>query len=181
MKKGVSIIELVVSMAIFMVVASLAIGAFITVTRMRGMTKAMKDSQQKMRIVMEMMTRLSRQADKVLAYPESSGSNLDLYFNHDGVAGYESAIRYRVTSTSQLHEYHCSPGGATTCSTWTDEGDLMSGKITFNNATSGFSKTGTIPPRVNFILDGQVVGVPTNSFYYDSLKIDTSVILENLK
>lgn len=176
MKRGITIIELVVSMAIFMVVASLAIGAFITVTRMRGMTKAMKDSQQKTRIAMEMIIRLSRQADKVLA----TGSNLDLYFNHDGVGGYESGIRFSITS-NQLHQYHCNPGGGLSCGTWVDEGDLMSGRVTFNSATSRFTKTGTIPPRVNIVLDGQIQGVPANSFYYDSLKIDTSVILENLK
>ncbi|MDD3481152.1 MAG: prepilin-type N-terminal cleavage/methylation domain-containing protein, partial [Patescibacteria group bacterium] len=79
MKKGFSLVEIVVAMGIFIVVMTLAVGAFVTVSRMKGLTSTMKESQQKVRIAMEMMTRLARQAEKVSV--SLDGNTLDLYFD----------------------------------------------------------------------------------------------------
>lgn len=64
-KRGFTLIELVVAMGIFAVLAVLLTGAYVTVMRMKDFTKTERDTQQKLRVAEEIITRLARQADRV--------------------------------------------------------------------------------------------------------------------
>ena len=81
MKKGFSLLEVVVAMGIFTIIATLVVGAFVMISQMRVLVSITRENQQKTRVAMEMITRLSRQADKVFIQDE--GKTLILRFNTD--------------------------------------------------------------------------------------------------
>lgn len=64
-QKGMTIIELIVAMTIFVIVITLAVGGFISLIRLQSQTETMTDVQQNGRIAIEQITRLARQADEV--------------------------------------------------------------------------------------------------------------------
>src|SRR3989304_2648377 len=63
--KGITLIELMVAMTIFLIVITLAVGGFISLIRLQSQTQTMTDVQQNGRIAIEQMTRLARQAESV--------------------------------------------------------------------------------------------------------------------
>jgi prepilin-type N-terminal cleavage/methylation domain-containing protein len=174
-KKGVTLLELVVSMAIFLVVMTIAVGAFVAVSRMKGLTSTMKESQQKTRIVMEMVTRLARQADKVIV--SSDGKDMQLYFGTKNPAT-ANGVRLFITSSGVLNYYEC-PIHSVNCINWGTADELYKG-ITLQN-TSRFTKNGTIPPTLNVELYGKIGGVGTSPYYSDEINLNTTIILESIK
>lgn len=179
-RKGLTIIELVVSMAIFMVIATIAIGAFISVVRLKALTSVMKESQQKVRLATEMITRMSRQAEKVVV---TNGDTLELYFNiSDGIPANDSAVRFNMYASGNLFITDCLAISNKSCTNWSlAPSNLMSGVVTLDYANSGFTKSGTIPASLSVVLTGKIQGTVMNEYSNDSFKMETAVILENLQ
>lgn len=173
MKKGYTIIELIVSMAIFMVAVSLVVGAFATVVRLKTLSSNMKESQQKIRIALEMVTRLSRQAEVVKV--SDDGKIVDLYFDASSAAKTRFQIEPAngsIPPTLTIND--CTTAG---CAGATN---LFGGAANLYYSTSSFSKVGTLPALLNINLSGRT-GTGGVVFDDDSFDIRTSVILENLR
>lgn len=64
-KKGMTIVELMVAMTIFVIVITLAVGGFVAISRLSSQAYTMTNVQQNGRILIEQLTRLSRSADEV--------------------------------------------------------------------------------------------------------------------
>jgi prepilin-type N-terminal cleavage/methylation domain-containing protein len=182
MKKGFTLIELVVAMAIFAIITTLAIGAFVSISKMKSLTSTMKETQQKTRIALEMMSRLAKQAEIVEV--SSSGYSMDLYYNVKDLAKTTGA-KFEIAGT-KLNYYTCS--GSLSCSSegrWSTGTELYRGIVIeqdiLNNRNSQFIKKGTVPPQLQILLYGRIGGVTESSFYSDKIDLNTTVILENIK
>lgn len=185
-KKGMTIVEIIVSMAIFMVVVTLVVGAFVTVVRMKALTSNMKESQQKARIAMELVTRLARQAEKV----QITGTDtLDLYFNIDAsnpqATRFEIAPRAAGTTDYTLDMYDCTNFSAAQCTKWGAATDLLGGVYNLDPTKSYFQRTlggsiNVIPPLLAVVFDGKITGLNGSGYYSDSFKINTEVMLEGI-
>lgn len=172
MKKGFSLIEVVVAMGIFAIVATLVVGAFVTVTRMKALTSAVKENQQKTRIAMEMITRLSRQAERVVV--SDGGKTIDLYFNTEAPEEDDMRARFRIGEQGQLFYSEC--GGNPGC-TLEREDNIYSG-VTLKEG-SLFTKIGTIPPKLEVNLHGKIDH--PSPYYSDEINLETLVILERIR
>jgi prepilin-type N-terminal cleavage/methylation domain-containing protein len=177
-KNGFTLVELIVAMGIFLVVITLAVGAFVAVSRLKALTSTMKEVQQKTRIAIEMISRLSRQANKVIvSYDKIDDKKiLELYFNLNN-ENPDYGNRF-VIQDEELLMYECATVG-TTCSDWGTGNSILGESVALNASDSSFEKTGTIPPilkiRINGVIDF------SSPYYSDEMVIDTDVILENIK
>lgn len=184
-KKGMTLIELMVAMTIFITVMTLAIGGFIAISRSRILIGNMKDSQQKIRIANEMIVRYAKQAEYI-AIPSSN--ELQLYFDID-TGKVHSAKKFAVTGTApgpyDLQYFECqdTPVGPSSCTSWGTSGTSLLG-----GATSGitlanpsvFSLNGVLPSvlEVNLVIQNAVPGYAALS---DTMTIKNAIILESLK
>lgn len=180
MKRGVTLIELMVSMAIFTIVIMVASGAFMMVSRSRGLTQKMRESQQKIRLSGEIISRLSRQASQSLVTDE--GKTLTLFFNSTPVSGTRFQIKPSVSDKEELYLSRCS-GACDSDLDWTYPQNLLSGEVYLkSNQGSGFSKsTQGIFSKLDVLLVGSVGELGTNLYFTDDFRYETSVLLENLK
>ncbi len=183
MKKGITLIELVVSMGIFVIVITIAVGAFVTVSRMRYLTSIMRENQQKTRIAIEMIARLSRQAEK--AVTTLDGKELELYFDLD--SDLASAVKFEILDGKLLYS-HCLGGvSERICveDNWEDGQNIYGGIVLLEDQESGkdsrFLKKGTSPPTMTIDLFGRVGELDSNPYYSDEINLNTTVILEGLK
>ena len=199
-KRGVTLIELVVATAIFAVVTTMAVGAFVTVSRMQTLTNNMKNTQQKLRVAIEMVSRLARQAQVVLVVNNNdviSGdtitSTVDMYFGLDeNTKVPQSASRFEIKdydgSGLSLYYSECRIIKADTkkCSNVTGEGwqtpnDLLSGPLRLDG-TSRFIKIGAIPPTLTVTLhDVPAVGASNDPYYTDNMNIVNEIVLEQIR
>lgn len=179
---GFTLIELVVAMGIFLIIVTLAIGAFVSVSRMKAMTSTMREVQQKTRISLEMITRLSRQADKVITTANQSKS-LELYFNlYNDNPNYGNRFLIRDTANGgELVMYECETL-TTSCSAdqWTNEEVLLGNTVKLKYNESYFRKSGTVPSRLEVRING-LINVNDNAYYSNEIILDTDVILEGIK
>lgn len=183
MKRGVTLIELVVAMSLFAVISTLAIGAYVTVTNMKALTASMRESQQKMRIATETITRLAKQADIVII--GAGGSELDLYFNTKGTP---SATRFIIGTNAngnkrleQSTECLSPLTTSLNCTQWSQPVSMLSENLELTTG-SAFSKIADGPtPELKIILNGKYGDAATSSYYKDDFNIETAVILENVK
>lgn len=192
-KKGITLVELVVAMGIFMVVSTIAVGTFVTAVRMKALTSTMKESQQKIRIATEMITRLSRQANRITLDTQGPDKNLDLYFT--GISTAATRFQFKADSRNldgtdtpiyKLFMYDCVTfnGNFCTATGWGNGVDLLGGTI-YLEQTSSFTKrlwSGASTLEIN--LNGKISDMPsnpTNPIYNDSISITTSVPLEGLR
>ncbi|MDD3481199.1 MAG: hypothetical protein PHW75_03190, partial [Patescibacteria group bacterium] len=152
----------------------------------------MKESQQKVRIAMEMMTRLARQAEKVSV--SLDGNTLDLYFDIEEDS--RSGVRFEIDDSNTgdtiedntLTYSECSSNNMSDtgviCNLWSDPIDLLGDSIYIKNvadADSNFTKVGSIPPSLEFNLYTKIGTETTSSYYSDEMTLETEIILENLK
>lgn len=184
MKKGMTLIELIVSMAIFLTISTLIVGAFVTATRMRTLTGDMRESQQKARVAYETITRLSRQANKVVVSGDSH--ELELYFNtQNGITAAKFAFQKRIDGTGTVLYYDgCAvpvDPSAISCSNWTGSPtDMLGGSFYLTNLT--FTKTaGPLYPTLRVFLDGVLPKLGGFANISDNLVIDTTVLLEGIR
>lgn len=177
-KRGYSLVELVVAMAILIIVITLAVGAFITVSRMKALTSTMKESQQKTRIAMEMITRLARQAEKVVV--SADGKTLDLYFNLKK-APYGTRFAIKDTDANgKLELIYAECSGSLTCLDTTTGGTNLYSKIDVQT-DSKFIKNGSIPPTLDIRIYGNIGDLSTNKYYSDKINLNTTIVLEGIK
>jgi type II secretory pathway pseudopilin PulG len=189
-KKGISLIELVVAMGIFMIIATIAVGSFVTAVRMKSLTSTMKESQQKIRIAIEMISRLSRQANKVTIV---NGVDKDLILHY--TTGTPSSTRFKLKSASrdlagvitpvyELYISDCTALSGTTCTTWGNDVNLLGGTI-YLDPSSGFTKIlRNSTPTLEINLYGKITDMPSNPgnpYYNNEISITTSVLLEGIK
>jgi prepilin-type N-terminal cleavage/methylation domain-containing protein len=187
MKRGVTLIELVVSMAIFLVVSTLAIGAFVTATRMRSMTGNMRESQQKMRVSYETITRLARQANKVVV--SSNKKTLELYFNTK--TGPITAARFSFepgTDGNITIKYYDGCGSLNaalvSCSSWNTPIDMLGGSVYLDPASGATSFTkvaGSLYPTLKLHLEGRIGKLNGSVYFSDKITVDTTVLLEGIR
>jgi prepilin-type N-terminal cleavage/methylation domain-containing protein len=168
MKRGVTLIELVVSMAIFTVIATVAVGAFVTVTKTKSLTNNMRESQQKSRIAIETISRLSRQATTVTIPNQKT---LDLTFTNN------NPVRFEITEGGlKYYKNYVNSGSAYE--------DLFAGTVRINtdSANSGFKKNTTNgTPELDIEIKGVITNIGNNPYYSDDFQLSTSVPLEQIK
>ncbi len=76
-KRGMTLIELIVAITLFIVVVTLAIGGFVSVSRMKTLMLDMKNSQQKARLIYETIYRFAKEADVVAVNGDGSIATFD--------------------------------------------------------------------------------------------------------
>ena len=203
-KKAMTLIELMVSMAIFSAVLLVAVGAFISINNLRAVALSARESQQKLRMAIEMISRYSRQADKVITGGSCDAnkncSEAMMFFNlADATSRY--GVKFSISPTGypdQLHYYECIPSSPTDeCSSSWGTGKNLLGNDVVLVTGSGFQKNADVvlretasplttsqknianPPTLSIKLNGSMPN--GNSFYQNDFDIDTRVIMESIK
>lgn len=185
MKKGLTIIELVVAMGIFSIVALIAVGAFITVARTRALTGNIRESQQKIRVAEETITRLARQAYFVRTDPSASPSQwVELYFINPARTSLTST-KFTITGPGGLQSERCASLPITltnpVCATYDPPQQMLNGSVSLFTG-SGFTKhSAGITPKMDLILNGRINGLVGGPYYSDEFNLVTSVLLEGIK
>jgi len=178
-KRGLTLIELMVAMTIFVTVMTLSVGGFVAISKSRATIGTMKETQQKVRIANEMIVRYAKQADYVKI--STAGDTLDLYFDFSSDV-LRSAKRFELSRTDQdLVYYECKPLSfdpiSKLCTDWSgSRSSLLGGNtkgVYLNVPASGekvFSLSGVVPSVLSVILDAS-----------DNLRIENAIILGGLK
>jgi prepilin-type N-terminal cleavage/methylation domain-containing protein len=196
-RKGMTLVELMVSMSVFSVVLLVAVGAFINMNNMRALALSARESQQKLRMGMELISRYSRQAEEVVVRGSCDASSkcteVEMYFNLQTATPY--GVKFAIdTANRELDYYECVPGPPNTDCTASDWGpakNLLGGEMRVNTS-SGFTKNAdvalntptatksvTYPPSLSIKLEGNITS--GSRFYQRDFNIDTRVILENIR
>lgn len=209
-KKGMTLIELMVAMAIFSIVLVIAVGAFIQMNNLRALAMNARESQQKLRMAIEVMSRYSRQADRVIIADKQGDQykEMRLFFNiKDPDSANWYAVKFKFEgSPITLNEYQCKPVTSTaedcTVAGWGNPQDLLGGELELlseaDGGVNGFRKNEPVSfrdPTTMEITDEDIV-IPTsmylrmsgvigqnsaNLFYKNDFDIQTRIILENVK
>ncbi|MEI7690660.1 MAG: type II secretion system protein [bacterium] len=138
-KRGMTLIELMVAMGIFTVITTLAVGSFVAVSRMRMYALNLKESQQKVRIITEMISRYARQADTVIVEDDSTivppedgkGKIVKMYFKTDTIdtaLNKSYASRFDIKSEGGVYKmkyYECKPTPTTPATRLCLDGSLV--------------------------------------------------------
>ena len=188
-KRGFTLIELVVSMTIFIIVITLAVGGFIAINKSRITLGGQKDTQQKLRIADETITRYAKEAE-IVRLPDTPAvpdqhkqKQIELYFDMMLTPG-KSAKKFEMTSAGILGLSDCpsdqiqSTGkcGADDIS-WNTASNLLGGvgssAVSLDYNTSYFLVNQSIPPYLTLKLV-----LPGSS---GDITLDDAIILENIK
>ncbi len=124
-KKGFTLVEIMVASILFVIVISMAIGGFIAMNRARILVGTMKETQQKLRVSMEMISRLAKEADSVSVYNSlgsqvpsgGKGNSLELFYNIDSTVnkfGRKFTFDTSVANKGRLQYYTCSNANVNT-------------------------------------------------------------------
>lgn len=189
-KKGFTLIEMVVAMGIFALLSTIIIGAYVVVLNMKALTSTMKENQQKMRTTIELISRLSRQADRVEVRDAtgivSSSNTVVLYF-YSGTPNL-SATRFVIgpiggsSNPTTLYTQNCTSMSDQSCTSWESPDDLLGGTVDLET-TSYFSISAAQVaniPTLSFKLNGKIKSMTDNPYYSNTFNIENSVILESL-
>lgn len=200
-KKGITLIEVMVSMGLFAVLATIIIGAFVMILNMKTLVNNMKESQQKTRMALEIISRLARQTNR----PEISdttgmgdptngiGNVVIFYFPQQPPAvppdpPEPPATKFTIGTIVPgakvtLYSQECIAWTSGTCNPtgWTSPNELLGGLISLEQTYFVLSGTPPAnPPTLSIILNGSINGINTNPYYSNDFKIDNKVIMENL-
>jgi prepilin-type N-terminal cleavage/methylation domain-containing protein len=189
-KKGITLVEVMVSMGLFAVLASIIVGAFILILNMKTLVSGMKESQQKTRMALELVSRLARQANRVVVsnYSNTSlaqGNIVDFYFP-SATPATPPSTRFTIGSMVSggkitLYSKDCIGWGSGTCNVWTAPNDLLGGLVSLEQTNFMLSAIPPAnPPTLSITLNGIINGVSTNPYYSNNFNIDNKVILESL-
>lgn len=194
-RKGMTLVEVMVSITLFSIVLLVCVRAFIQMNNLRAIGLNARESQQKLRLGIEMMSRYARQADKVVISGTSCGNNcseIAMYFNINQAAN-RYGVKFQVNPSNNggLVYFECPMTSAQTeCTSW-GTGQNLLGSYLKLMPPSGFVKnevvdlsTGSdpqiaMPPSLSIYLKG--VMSQGNLFYQRTFNVDTRVILENIK
>lgn len=167
-KKGLTIVELLVAMTIFLVVISIAVGGFVSLIRLQTQSQVITDVQQNARISLEQVTRLSRQADKVeIKTIDSLRDSLVVVISGNtacfGISGEERLVKYNS---------HDSSGCTGSDLTLTDSAV----KIT----KFKFERSNNVPPSLSIHIIVEAANPSGSSINEDKIELNTSVVLAGL-
>lgn len=172
-KKGVSLIEVMIAMGIFSAISAMTIAIFISMLNMKTMSSNMKESQQKLRISLEMVTRLSRQANRIVV--RDNNREVELFYTNPG-----ASIKFNITpvdSTNyKLTMSDCTTLTGRSCASWKEPTDLVSGLIKLNSNSKFEKKTYGDLSALLIRLDGRITGI---NFTKDAFNIETEVLMES--
>jgi len=187
-KKGMTLVELMVAMSIFMIVMMLGIGGFVTISRSRVLVGNMRDSQQKLRVANEMIVRYAKQAEYVKMSPE--GDSVEFYYDIEAVLPSKSmANKFVLDDSASSGKYNliyseCSIVVGNKCTgEWNVSKASLLGNDTggiYLSERNAFSLTGVLPTvlEVRLAVRNVVVGFESLS---DTMTIENAIILESLK
>lgn len=172
-KRGITLIELIVAMAIFLVVITLAVGGFLSLLRLQTQTQTMTDVQQNGRIAIEQITRLARQAESLeITHLDPSG-----HTNHTGDSDYQDQLKITIGGGSSCFKVEddrlkrftsCGGTGLT----------LSSSDVKIKRFY--FDKSRGVPPELYIYLTVESVN-PSIGNEKDTINLNTSVLLTGLK
>ncbi|MCL5094133.1 MAG: prepilin-type N-terminal cleavage/methylation domain-containing protein [Patescibacteria group bacterium] len=180
-KKGMTIIELVVAMTIFLVVVTLAVGGFVSLLNLQTQSETMTGVQQNARIAIEQITRQAREALKVTIGQNNITVNGTTF-----------------TCTATYNCFSLTIQESLTLRTFTFYVDPADSKLKVNDSSVGYPLTITsedvrvtqlnftqppvnkIPPIVDISL-GLAPRVSTSAFTQDQTTINTTVIMTGIK
>lgn len=181
-RKGVTLTEVVVSMAIFLTITTLIMGAFLAVVRVRSLTGNMRDSQQKIRFAVEKISRLTRQAREVkrVEGPDKQGISI-LYRSSEG--GYRAEFYLLGPADNrELKEKECTwLKGQNDCSLATvPERDMLGGSVhlSFSSFLAVYSNPGSIYNYLDIKLTGKIDGLAP--YFEDKFTVQNQVTLEGV-
>jgi len=159
--KGMTLVELVVAMSIFLVVMTIAVGAFVSLLRLQSQSETMTSVQQNARTALEQITRLSRQAEKV----EFKSGNLKLALSEPRCFNVVDGSLKRYNGYG---DNGCTGDGFSVTS---DDVDI----ITFD-----FKNRAGIPPTLEITLEvrSKNAAVGTSN---DTISLKTAVLLTGVK
>jgi len=162
--KGMTIVELIVAMSIFIIVITLAVGGFVSIIRLQGQTESMTDVQQNSRIALEQITRLSRQAEEL----DIENIGIDQDNLSITIGGNSVCFKIDNDRLKKFTNINCTGSGLTLTSD-----DVKVTKFYFD-------KIAGIPATLNIyitIKPKNNTGVASS----DELNLNTSVLLSGLK
>lgn len=158
---GMTIIELLVAMSIFIIVVTLAVGGFISLIRLQSQTESMADVQQNGRIIIEQITRMAREAESLKISDTGNNDIKELTINNETCLRIENERLKKFT-----------PCASTDGLTLSDDGV----KIT----KFYFEKVAGLPSALNIFITieskDNISGGDT-----DKLELNSSVLLTSIK
>lgn len=191
MKKGMSLVELVVAVSIFIVVTTISVGGFVAISKTKALISNMKESQQRMRTAGEMISRYARQAEKIKMYDLISGNKyrtIELYFDLDD-PGARSGVRFATSPTSGvLNFWQCSSINTETLDcdgdNWTFVTNLFgvysTNSFKLSATDTYFTLVTDTTPYLNYRLK-LTSSTDNYQFLNNELDVENSVLLEGLK
>jgi prepilin-type N-terminal cleavage/methylation domain-containing protein len=201
-RRGYTLIELVVSMALFAVFSVIVISSFLSFAYIQARTSAMKESQQKLRTTLDFMVRQAKEADEVTI--DAATNTLTLKYNTSNA--YTSAVSYQLTGgrliyrqcnvTSIISTYI--PCTAAIGSVGFPEQDMLSSnglngsgnidlvigsgasRIEWNSPTNGTNdEKMNMPASIRIVLSGRSrYGGGVTTMFDDDFSLETLVMLE---
>ena len=181
-KRGMTLVELIVAISIFIIVMTLGVGGFVTVIRSRILIGNMKDSQQKIRIANEMIIRNAKQAQYVKL--DSSGQTLELYFDIDKPTNSSIKFETRLLGAGKYDLLYskCVSPSSMSCASWGDATSLFGStdNSLYLSNTNVFVLDGILPSVLNLELDLHN-DVPGSVNLDSGMTIVNAIILEGLK
>lgn len=184
-RRGMTLVELMVAMSIFITVMVLGIGGFVTISRSRILAGNMKDSQQKLRVANEMIVRFAKQAEYVKL--SSNGRSAEFYFDIDHAIS--SANKFELVDMGNgkfdLIYSECNSATYNRCTSgiWDkNKASLIGsqGGSIYISDSNVFGLTGVLPTvlEVKLVVNNDVVGYESLS---DAMTVENAIILENLR
>ncbi|GEM_PF-2082112 len=191
-KKGITLIEILVASAVFMTLMGLVVGSFIALTNAKSLSVRMRNSQEKLRVSLDMISRLSRQASDVNIVVAGGEQRLILTNNPTDGQSIETGAQFIIEAPnsaglSNLYYLECS--GLADCSNSFSTRSKTLGQNLLGGASSdvklivGGSNGSTFKrtfvdniPYLDVILNSST-GSQTKSDYSDSLYLETGVVI----
>jgi prepilin-type N-terminal cleavage/methylation domain-containing protein len=174
--KGFTLIEVTVAMGIFSVVSLLVIGSVLMVLNLKTLTRNTKETQQKLRIAMEMISRDARQSKSPIV--SADGKTLTLTFSNTAVQYY---IWGDATSPYNLGKRSClnfdTQAGTCMPGQFEPTGIALLGGLIELDPSSGFTRTKG-EPLLYINLNGSIKNISDNPFYTNDFSMETAVFLE---
>lgn len=176
--KGMTIVELLVAMTIFVIVVTLAVGGFVAITRLSSQTYTMTNVQQNGRTLIEQLTRLSRSAEEI-RIGEGPTSDLQTisFRNENDWLCFKVAGAGTSSDPYSIEKYNGVSDTDSTCAT-SSGFSLTSSEVKINRMT--FDRKEGIPPylEIRIVLESSTPALGSSN---DIIDLNTTVVLEGAK
>lgn len=163
-KKGITLIEAVVGMAIFVTVVTVAVGGFVALVRLQRKSLIMRETQQNGRIALEIIAKDARQATTINSITSTSTNSSLNITTPSGIV----IISWDKTNLVIMR----TPPGGSTGQPITTSGNLKVSSLTF-------TRDGGNLLRINMTVQNSTGG-SANVYDQDTTDLETTVILEGL-